>query len=128
MEAHIEDAEKYLGMPVVFAEFGVSAKDLGYNSTYRGNLINTVYKTILNSTRKGGSGARSLVWQVFPEGTDYMDDGNAIVLSKSTSTSSIISLQSTRLAMFNSKCSWKCHWGCKKKKKELEKLIYHDEL
>ncbi|KAK4253412.1 hypothetical protein QN277_010725 [Acacia crassicarpa] len=127
MEAHIEDAEKYLGMPVVFAEFGVSAKDPGYNSTYRDNLINRVYKTILNSTRKGGSGAGSLVWQVFPDGTDYMDDGYAIVLSKSTSTSSIISLQSTRLALFNSRCSWKCHWGCKKKK-QLEKLIYYDEL
>ncbi|KAI9074263.1 hypothetical protein K1719_043748 [Acacia pycnantha] len=127
MEAHIEDAEKYLGMPVVFAEFGVSAKDPGYNSTYRDNLINRVYKTILNSTRKGGSGAGSLVWQVFPDGTDYMDDGYAIVLSKSTSTSSIISLQSTRLALFNSRCSWKCHWGCKKKK-QLEKLMYHDEL
>ncbi|KAK5839675.1 hypothetical protein PVK06_008501 [Gossypium arboreum] len=32
MEAHIEDAEKYLGMPVIFAEFGVSSKDPGYNS------------------------------------------------------------------------------------------------
>ncbi|XP_057458645.1 mannan endo-1,4-beta-mannosidase 6-like [Lotus japonicus] len=127
MEAHIEDAEEYLGMPVVFAEFGVSAKSPGYNSTYRNNLINTVYKTILNSTKKGGSGAGSLVWQLFPDGTDYMDDGYAIVLSKSPSTSSMISLQSTRLALFNSLCSKTCHWGCKKKK-VLENINYHDEL
>ncbi|KAH1207225.1 Mannan endo-1,4-beta-mannosidase 6 [Glycine max] len=127
MEAHIEDAEKYLGMPVVFAEFGVSAKAPGYNSTYRDNLINTVYKTILNSTKKGGSGAGSLVWQLFPDGTDYMDDGYSIVLSKSPSTSSIISLQSTRLALFNSLCSKKCRWGCKKRN-ELEKVLIHDEL
>ncbi|KAL1329520.1 hypothetical protein AAHE18_12G046600 [Arachis hypogaea] len=127
MEAHIEDAEKYLGMPVVFAEFGVSSKDPGYNSSYRDNLINTVYKTILNSTKKGGSGAGSLLWQLFPDGTDYMDDGYSIVLSKSPSTSSIISLQSTRLALFNSLCSKRCHWSCKKKSM-FQKVLYHDEL
>ncbi|KAB2008803.1 hypothetical protein ES319_D10G123600v1 [Gossypium barbadense] len=60
MEAHIEDAEKYLGMPVIFSEFGVSRKDPGYNSSYRDTLISTVYKTLLNSTKKGGSGAGSL--------------------------------------------------------------------
>ncbi|GMY25719.1 mannan endo-1,4-beta-mannosidase 6 isoform X1 [Fagus crenata] len=127
MEAHIEDAEKSLGMPVLFAEFGVSAKDPGYNLSFRDTLLSTVYKTILNSTRRGGSGAGSLLWQLFPEGTDYMDDGYAIVLSKSPSTSEIISLQSTRLSKFNSVCSWKCRWGCKKKH-ALETSLYHDEL
>ncbi|PPE02573.1 hypothetical protein GOBAR_DD00398 [Gossypium barbadense] len=115
MEAHIEDAEKYLGMPVIFSEFGVSRKDPGYNSSYRDTLISTVYKTLLNSTKKGGSGAGSLLWQLFPDGTDYMDDGYAIVLGKSPSTSNLISLHSTRVAIFNSRCSWKCRWGCRKK-------------
>ncbi|KAJ1407165.1 Glycoside hydrolase superfamily [Sesbania bispinosa] len=127
MEAHIEDAEKNLGMPVVFAEFGVSSKDPGYNSTYRDTLISTVYRTILNSTKKGGSGAGSLLWQVFPDGTDNMDDGYAIVFSKSPSTASVVSLQSTRLALFNSLCTSKCQWSCKKKK-VLEKILYRDEL
>ncbi|CAJ2671015.1 unnamed protein product [Trifolium pratense] len=102
MEAHIEDAEKYLGMPVVFTEFGLSSKDSGYNSTYRDTVISTVYSSILNSTKKGGSGAGSLLWQMIPEDTDALDDGYAIVLSKSPSTSRIVSLQSYRLGLFNS--------------------------
>ncbi|KAG8481435.1 hypothetical protein CXB51_026225 [Gossypium anomalum] len=127
MEAHIEDAEKYLGMPVIFSEFGVSRKDPGYNSSYRDTLISTVYKTLLNSTKQGGSGAGSLLWQLFPDGTDYMDDGYAIVLAKSPSTSNLISLHSTRVAIFNSRCSWKCRWGCRKKN-SLETFLYHDDL
>ncbi|XP_018814365.2 mannan endo-1,4-beta-mannosidase 6-like isoform X1 [Juglans regia] len=127
MDAHIEDAEKDLGMPVVFAEFGVSSRDPGYNLSFRNTLLNTVYKTQLDSTKKGGSGAGSLLWQLFPEGTENMDDGYAIVLSKSPSTSHIISLHSSRLGIFNSRCSWKCNWGCKKKP-ALETFLYHDDL
>nr|DAD25744.1 TPA_asm: hypothetical protein HUJ06_027212 [Nelumbo nucifera] len=125
MQAHIEDAET-LGMPVVFGEFGVSAKDGGYNSSFRDTFISTVYKTVLDSTRKGGSGSGTFVWQLFPEGTDYMDDGYAIVLSRSPSTSNIISLQSTRLMIFNSLCSWNCRWSCRKKN-ALHHFLFPDE-
>ncbi|KAI3991559.1 hypothetical protein MKX01_040569 [Papaver californicum] len=128
MKSHIEDAEKKLGgMPVIFSEFGVSVRDNGYNASFRDTLISTVYKTILDSTKKGGSGAGSLVWQIFPENTEYMNDGYAIVLSKSPSTSNIISLHSTRLMLFNSRCSWRCHWICNKKKNLLPSLDIDDQ-
>lgn len=128
MQSHIDDAENFLGMPVVFSEFGVSAKDPGYNSTYRDNFLNTVYRTVLNSTKKGGGGGGSLFWQLFPQGTDYMDDGYAVVLSRSPSTSDIVSLQSVRLKTFNSLCSWRCHWGCKKRHHPGTAFPSHDEL
>uniref|UniRef100_A0A803L3J4 mannan endo-1,4-beta-mannosidase n=1 Tax=Chenopodium quinoa TaxID=63459 RepID=A0A803L3J4_CHEQI len=87
LQAHIEDAEKSIGMPVVFAEFA----------------------------KKGGSGAGSLLWQLFPEGTDYMDDGYAIVLTKSQSLADMIALNSARLELISSVCAWNCRWGCKKR-------------
>ncbi|XWS22072.1 hypothetical protein CRYUN_Cryun29cG0003000 [Craigia yunnanensis] len=112
MESYIEDTEKYLGMPVIFSEFGVSAMDPGYNSSFRDTVISTVYKTLLNSTKKevgleASCGSCSLMEQ-----TTWM-------------MAMQLSLQS--LAMFNSMCSWKCRWGCKKKN-ALETFLYHDDL
>ncbi|KAL2899760.1 Mannan endo-1 4-beta-mannosidase 6 [Bienertia sinuspersici] len=97
-------------IPVVFAEFGVSIKDTGYNNSFRDTIYRTVYKAVVDSAKKGGSGAGSLLWQLFPEGTDYMNDGYAIVLSQSQSIANIISLTSTRLELISSVCAWNCHW------------------
>ncbi|XP_020597042.1 mannan endo-1,4-beta-mannosidase 6-like [Phalaenopsis equestris] len=117
MQSHIDDAEKVLGMPVVFAEFGMSAKDKNFSVSLRNQFIDMVYDNILNSTKRGGGGGGCLIWQIFPEGTDFMDDGYAVVLHKSKSTGKILSLQSKRMKMFNSMCSWRCHWTCGRKKR-----------
>jgi mannan endo-1,4-beta-mannosidase len=114
MQAHIEDTEKTLSMPIVFSEFGVSTKKGKFNQTFRDTFIDTVYKTILNSTRRGGSASGCLFWHLLPEGTEYMDDGYAVVLNKEPTTASLMSVQSRRMQTFNSRCNWNCHWTCKK--------------
>ncbi|KAH9330457.1 hypothetical protein KI387_002565, partial [Taxus chinensis] len=69
------DCDKTLNMPVVFSEFGTSSRDPGFNSSYRDTFIKTVYDSILSSAKHGGAGAGSLIWQLFPDGVDYMADG-----------------------------------------------------
>lgn len=132
MQAHIADADGALGMPVVFAEFGVSTKAGGaFNETSRDLFIQTVYGALLASTRRGGGGAGGLLWQVFPEGTDYMDDGYAIVLPRAAATAGIVSVQSKKLQTFNSRCAWSCRWGCRKKEQEEAEdgdVPFNDEL
>uniref|UniRef100_A0A1D1ZLV8 mannan endo-1,4-beta-mannosidase n=1 Tax=Anthurium amnicola TaxID=1678845 RepID=A0A1D1ZLV8_9ARAE len=108
MESHIEDAESMLEMPVVFGEFGVSSKDK-FDDTFRDAFIDTVHDALLSSTRKGGAGGGALLWQLFPEGMDNMDDGYAVVLERSPLTATVISLHSRSLRALDSRVS---SWGC----------------
>ncbi|EEE63239.1 hypothetical protein OsJ_18049 [Oryza sativa Japonica Group] len=106
------------GMPVLLAEFGVSTRGRpGRRSTRpsRDAFIEAVYGAMLRSTRRGGGGAGALLWQVFPEGTDYMDDGYAVVLPRAAATAGIVAAHSRRLQSFNSRCAWSCRWGCNKR-------------
>jgi len=121
MQAHIADTEGELGMPVVFTEFGVSTKARStFNATSRDRFIQAVYGLLLDSTRRGGAGAGALLWQVFPEGMEYMDDGYGIVLPKEKATAGIMSVNSKRLVVFNSRCAWSCRWGCRKEEEQSE--------
>eukprot|EP01018_Ginkgo_biloba_P031702 Gb_04336 [translate_table: standard] len=101
--AHIEDCEKLLGMPVIFMEYGVSDTDRGYNTSFREKYMQTVFDSVLTSAAKGGAGGGSLLWQLFAPGMENMNDGYEIVLSQTPSTTrNLISRQSQRLAAFNS--------------------------
>ncbi|TVU18770.1 hypothetical protein EJB05_34883 [Eragrostis curvula] len=103
MQAHITDTESALGMPVLFTEFGVSTTKApsAFNATSRDQFIQTVYGALLGSARRGGAGAGGLLWQLFPEGTDYMDDGYGVVLPKEAVTAGIMSAHSKKLQTFN---------------------------
>ncbi|XP_074277208.1 mannan endo-1,4-beta-mannosidase 6-like [Silene latifolia] len=121
LQSHIEDAGK-MGMPVVFSEFGVSTKDPGYNTSFRDATYKMVFKSIIESARSGGSAAGSLMWQLCPDGTDYMNDGYAVVLSKSPSISDILALNSARLQIINTACAWRCRWNCRKRLHTLDQI------
>uniref|UniRef100_A0A0D9WF40 mannan endo-1,4-beta-mannosidase n=1 Tax=Leersia perrieri TaxID=77586 RepID=A0A0D9WF40_9ORYZ len=111
VEAHVADGEGAAavgGKPVLFSEFGVSVsgakKAAAFNATSRDAFVEAVYGAVLRSTRRGGGGAGALLWQVFPEGTEYMDDGYVVVLPRAAATAGIIAAHSRRLQAFNSRC------------------------
>ncbi|GLJ16689.1 hypothetical protein SUGI_0286660 [Cryptomeria japonica] len=91
-----------------------SPLDPGYNSSYRETFIQTVYDNIMLSAKKGGAGAGSLIWQLFPEGVEYMADGYEVVLSKSPSIAKIMKEQSVSLWALSSVCKWSFKWSCRR--------------
>ncbi|MQL85223.1 hypothetical protein Taro_017744 [Colocasia esculenta] len=121
MEAHIQDAGSKLGMPMLFGEFGVSSKDDRFDDAFREAFIGAIYDTLLSSTGKGGAAGGCLLWQLFPEGVENMDDGYAVVLAKSPAATRMLALQSQRLRALSSRCSWKCRPGAGKR--NLKRLL-----
>ncbi|KAJ6841792.1 mannan endo-1,4-beta-mannosidase 8-like isoform X3 [Iris pallida] len=117
MEEHMDAAEKVLNMPVVFGEFGVTSKDEKFTAKFREVFINTVYNTLWKSRMRGGSGGGCLLWQLFPEGTEHMDDGYAVVLHKCSITSKLLPDHNRRL--------FPSDW---EERSEVESYIFHEEL
>lgn len=97
LATHIHDAQYVLGKPLLITEFGKSWKDPNYSPYQRDQLFNTVYRNIYASAKSGGAAAGGLFWQLLTEGMDSFGDGYDIVLSKSPSTTNIISQQSRKL-------------------------------
>lgn len=94
---HIQDAQNNLQKPLLFAEFGKSSKDPGFDTNQRDVVFNTVYSAIFSSARGGGAAAGGLFWQLLGEGMDSLGDGYEIVLSESSSTVGLITQQSQKL-------------------------------
>ncbi|GFZ10344.1 glycosyl hydrolase superfamily protein [Actinidia rufa] len=94
---HIQDAQNILQKPLLFAEFGKSLKDSGFNMNQRDKLFDTVYSAIYSSARGGGAAAGGLFWQLLTEGMDSFRDGYEIVLSESSSTASLIAQHSQKI-------------------------------
>ncbi|XP_014501229.1 mannan endo-1,4-beta-mannosidase 7-like [Vigna radiata var. radiata] len=97
VDEHIQDAQNTLHKPVLFAEFGISTKSFGGNSSPRDRLFNTVYSAIYSSASSGGAAVGGLFWQLLAQGMDSFRDGYEVVLDESPSTATLIAQQSQKL-------------------------------
>lgn len=97
LDEHIQDAQNTLHKPLLFAEFGISTKSYGGNSTPRDRLFNTVYSAIYSSASSGGAAVGGLFWQLMVQGMDSYRDGYEVVLDESPSTANLIAQESQKL-------------------------------
>ncbi|ERM99694.1 mannan endo-1,4-beta-mannosidase 5 [Amborella trichopoda] len=98
MQSHWRDSKRVLKKPLVFAEFGKSKKDPGYNIGARDSFLNSIYRNIYQLARSGGTIGGGLIWQLMAEGMESFYDGYEIVLSQSPSTYGVISGQSHKMS------------------------------
>ncbi|GJN13951.1 hypothetical protein PR202_gb00714 [Eleusine coracana subsp. coracana] len=92
MQQHIDDAANLLGMPILIGEFGVSLQDGKFSNEFREAFMETVYSIFLSSWKGGVIGGGCLVWQLFPESAEHMDDGYAVIFAKSPSILNLLYL------------------------------------
>ncbi|XP_022005302.1 mannan endo-1,4-beta-mannosidase 1 [Helianthus annuus] len=93
---HIVDAQEVLKKPVIFAEFGKSWKQPGYNVSQKNQLYNMVYTWIYRSA-SGGVASGGLFWQQLVEGMDSYKDGYEVILTEPSSTVRLITQQAKKL-------------------------------
>lgn len=84
-------------MPILIGEFGVSLKDGRFGNEFRESFMETVYTVFSSSWKSGVIGGGCLVWQLFPENAEHMDDGYAVIFTKSPSTLNVLSNHSRSL-------------------------------
>ncbi|KAI4981827.1 hypothetical protein ZWY2020_022319 [Hordeum vulgare] len=97
MQQHIDDAANLLAMPIVIGEFGLSQKNGKFENEFRKTFMHTVYNNLLGSWESGMVGGGFLLWQLFPEGAEHMDDGYAVIFAKSPSTFNLLANHSRKL-------------------------------
>lgn len=94
---HIQDAKNTIQKPVLFAEFGVSTKNINAGSTLRDQFFNMVYSAIYSSASDGGAAVGGLFWQLLAEGMDSFRDGYEVPLDDTSSTAILIAEESQKL-------------------------------
>lgn len=107
VDAHIEDAETILGMPVLFTEFGLSSTKPNYTTTDRDAFYKIVFDKIYASAQINGAGAGALLWQFLHTAMTSWDDGYGIYPFECSSITELIQEQSSRLqTSFEPSCCW----------------------
>lgn len=97
LNEHIQDAQNTIQKPILFAEFGISTKNIGSDSKPRDQFFNMVYSAIYSSASGGGAAVGGLFWQLLAEGMDSFRDGYEVVLGESPSTATLIAQESQKL-------------------------------
>ncbi|CAN0885049.1 Mannan endo-1,4-beta-mannosidase 1, partial [Linum grandiflorum] len=96
--SHIRDCNRVIRKPLVMAEFGKSFKQPGYSLAVRDAYYSQIYNSIYKSSKRRGSLAGGIFWQLLNPGMDNWGDGYQVVLQNNPSTASIIAQQSKRLS------------------------------
>ncbi|MED6159861.1 hypothetical protein PIB30_046079 [Stylosanthes scabra] len=94
---NIYKMHRTLHKPVLFAEFGYSTKNVGYNIKLRDQFFDTVYSAIYSSASGGGVAVGCLFRQLLDQGMDSFRDGYEVVIDESTSTASLIAQESQKM-------------------------------
>lgn len=98
MISHIEDGDKELRKPVVFAEFGLSNRNKGFEPSQRENFYTIVSEIIYGSVRRNSSGAGSFIWQFLVKGMEEYNDDYGIIPLERPSMYQLITDHSCQLA------------------------------
>lgn len=102
--SHVEDTERYLGMPLLVTEYGKfiwEDQEGGENATTRRDrFLGTVLDAIYESASRGGPLVGGAFWQLLldGDGMDALKDGYQIVLPEDERAASIISEHSEKMA------------------------------
>lgn len=98
VKSHIDDGNRELRKPVLFAEFGLSNRNKDFQASHRDMFYKTIYDIIYKSARKSRSGAGACAWQFMAGGMEEYNDDYGIVPWERPSTYRLITQQSCRLA------------------------------
>ncbi|KAL5776110.1 hypothetical protein ACOSP7_009036 [Xanthoceras sorbifolium] len=111
MTSHWTDSKNIVKKPLIFSEFGKSNRDAGYNINVRDSFLNTVYTSIYNLAKNGGTIGGGLVWQLLADGMEPYYDGYEIFLSRNLSTRNVIVQQSNQMTALERILIREGRWG-----------------
>ncbi|PIA35283.1 hypothetical protein AQUCO_03600154v1 [Aquilegia coerulea] len=96
--SHIEDGDKILKKPVLFAEIGLSYNNKDFEPSQREVFYKAIYDIIYKSAKRHRAGAGAFIWQFMVGGMQEYNDDFGIVPWERPSTFRLITEQSCRLA------------------------------
>lgn len=98
VNSHIEDGDKILHKPVLFAEMGLSNRVNNFEQSHRDKFYRTIYDIIYKSAKNNRAGAGAFIWQFMVGGMQEYHDDFWIIPWERPSTYRLIIEQSCKLA------------------------------